>query len=927
MSWNGHIDINDTRIQCDIIGPGVIEVGAGHELVIESNATIELSNGPWGQIGQIWCNGLLHLREDARLYDADVYVSRASIEDNVIIDNCVIAAEAGAPYGQFFIEDQVEIYLPAIYADGDRYLDLDPREEYDINKIQVDIIDVNITEGTEGTYGGLFELRGKPGLARSGIPHSDNDFLLVNADIPSFDLDTWTINKLELSPGAKLNLTNRFDFQFRHGIDSAAEVLYVRELILRENATLNTAFNTVYCKHIFMEPGARMLNVPILGFSLNNITCDDASDFSTRVTDNNVRHPRNAEYSRIHVERVIDQAPDPNGMMRMCNIKERDPSSGQYRQVMPARAKGLFAKVSEDEIRIQFEYLFDVNDPNLTPDPTAELIVYLSDIAELLDENDPCYPGHYLEVARIPVPDFDRPGSVGSGRFAIFEKTVSKGDLDFIRGTRMELKLKGAAGTCILINNWDPWEGDCGGICWDLDKSDFVGAADFLMLLSRCGSSAREGLGGGASGLHCFEGPFSRDGHIDTTDGAGWDWIISQGRKNLCFPEGSMPLSGDTTRVGLSLSNNRSISVKLGSDNNQSNLGDLLILGKMDVESSDPLNFKSEVKLDDGFYLFDSLGEFQDQIIPDANRCNVRLVRDSESKTIFRINTDSGIWRLKENGIDDECVIDPNVFSNRAQPYDSNLATVYVGIQGEGSDSYGRPILDAVIIGNVAYIVPVVVKPHTGDAYLAAAQLELLPNSPNGYDIVQLYDPNEPQQPNELREIEVDEAGNVYVLRACEGDEVLWKFTPDGQTTRYNLDIPNPTALHVSNMTNRLYIASRKYDPNEMNPAKVYSYSLGEDLASQQKQTITINGLQHITNITEDPINKRFWIVGFNIDYTQVDANYAVFMNPGLSAFYSPYWTSMSYNSNDVDLDAYTISGQHNLALPISIVWTGEGGN
>jgi hypothetical protein len=118
-----------------------------------------------------------------------------------------------------------------------------------------------------------------------------------------------------------------------------------------------------------------------------------------------------------------------------------------------------------------------------------------------------------------------------------------------------------------------------------------------------------------------------------------------------------------------------------------------------------------------------------------------------------------------------------------------------------------------------------------------------------------------------------------------------------------------------------------------MSAAKVYSFSLGEDLVSQQ--TITINGLQHIASITDDPVNKRLWIVGFNIDYTQVDSDYAEFMHPGLSAFYAPYWASMSYNSseeeisdsNELDLDANMISGQHNLALPISIVWTGEAGN
>jgi hypothetical protein len=58
-----------------------------------------------------------------------------------------------------FIEDNVHIKLDKIAADGDRYLDLDPTQ-FDCNNIDVNSIEVIITEGVKGAYGGLFELRG-----------------------------------------------------------------------------------------------------------------------------------------------------------------------------------------------------------------------------------------------------------------------------------------------------------------------------------------------------------------------------------------------------------------------------------------------------------------------------------------------------------------------------------------------------------------------------------------------------------------------------------------------------------------------------------------------------------------------------------------------------------------------------------------------
>ena len=88
----------------------------------------------------------------------------------------LLLPKAGSPFGQFYIEDNVELWLDSINADGDRYLDLDPRD-YDVNNIHVDAIDVNVTEGVGTTRGGLFELRGNPELVTASCD-ANNEFLL-----------------------------------------------------------------------------------------------------------------------------------------------------------------------------------------------------------------------------------------------------------------------------------------------------------------------------------------------------------------------------------------------------------------------------------------------------------------------------------------------------------------------------------------------------------------------------------------------------------------------------------------------------------------------------------------------------------------------------------------------------------------------------
>jgi hypothetical protein len=903
---NSTLDLHNSTIRCNLSGPGTVYVGFDSELIIAGNAIIDLGHetNPAAN-GRIICHGLLRLQDNTTVTDAQVHVTRASFEDNAIVANCVINAEAGAPYGQFFIEDNVHIWLDKIEADGDRYLDLDPRE-FDSNGIHVDTIEVNITEGVGGSYGGLFELRGQD----IEIPACDlSEFLCQIESVPDFDPNTWTIDRLELVEGAKLNLTNRFDFQAPYESGGDDEVLYVKQLILGPNSILNTAFNRLYYETLIMDPTAQVISVPLLGFSLNNITFEDENDFLTRVKHNNFEHAENSAYDRIHVERVTGLEPDPNGMMRMRNLRDFDPDSPHYQDLINARAKGLFAKAGEDQILVLFEYLFGASDPN------AELVIYLSDVPELLDHNDPNRTDHYIEVARLPAPAPGRPGSAGSGRFGVFEKTVSTGHLNFIKGTRIEFELIGPDGTYLLIDNWDP-EVHCDGICMDLNWSDAADEEDFLIVISGCGEAAGL-LEDGAGSRVCLDGVFSADGFVDSFDIVSWDWALSDPdrayRLNMC----EVPFGKSMSTMSIATGRFEGFAGPVSLMGFPESLSDLLIAGKRST-SNDPAALKSKDRL----YAFDSNGQYIEWSDPESDRCNVRLVKGPEGE-LYQVNCETGVLRL--DGLD-EVIVPPGQTAYANEPRYNKSATVYIGIQDEDSDPFGRPILDAAFDADYVYVVPVVVDPSGEEAYAAAAKLQLLDTGNPPYAVAQLYDdpplPNDNQHRNNLREIEIDSAGNLYVLNvhSLNESDILWQYGSDG-TVLKRLDlgnpndsnyVPDPVAMHISDRTNMLYLTSAQYNQADVNATVVYGFSTDEAL--ELKRSITINGMQHVTGITEDPTTATLWAVGFNMD------DIPEFPNPTQSPFYDPCLAKIPYGSDSAQVTA--LSGSHDLGLPLSIVWT-----
>jgi hypothetical protein len=892
----------DTTVRCHIVGAGRIQVPLGKELTAEGEAMIDLGNlGDPDTRGTIQCDGLLRMKDNASLINARVNVTHASFEGNAIIFNSVITAEAGAPYGQFFIEDSVTISGNEIHADGDRYMDMD-RSVFD-GLVEDNRIYVLITEGVGQTRGGLFELRGQDDLVHHTCGPDEFLCRVGPRTVPVSDPISWTLEELVLAPEAKLNLTNRFDFQYPFDSGGEQEVLYVRNLVLGEGAILNTAFNRIYYENLDAAETAVIKNVPLLGFSLNMIALDDGIEFPTRVTTNNFEHPKNLDYDRMHVKPVTGLEPDPNGMMQMCNLKERDPDSPRYGEAINARAKALFAKASEDQILVMFEYLFE------TADPDAELVIYLSDVPELLGHSDPSRDLHYIEVGRLRPPPPGRPGSAESGRFGVFQKTVSSAPLNFIRGVRVEFELIGPEGTCILINDWDP-QVQCYGICKDVTWDNFVDTQDFLTVIREYGLGA--GLSADGNSRACLEGAFNNDGYVDLQDVSGWDWTLNlDARLNLCD---AVPLTGKTAALS-------TVSFKTARRpprllNVPSDLRGLLIMGKGGANNV-------QAKLEDRLHVLSNQGESLGEYELPVNRGNTKLVMDSAGG-LYQLTSEGGLIHLPGG----ESVLPSGRLSIASEPRYGVAATVSVGLQGTGADVWGRPVLDAAFDSQgYLYVVPVVVQPVGAEAYLAAAKLELNAGQTPPYTLIRLYDdpplPGDNQERNSLREIEVDSSGNVYVTNSHHLNEsdILWVFDSSTGVTKKRLslaaqgasvNIPAPIALCASQYDSRLYLASSKNSPDAVTSVV---YGLSADTLGLER-TITINGMGHVTGITEDPVTGTLWVTGFTM--WAIPEN----PNPFEASFYRASLAEIPYGSAG-PVQAMDLSSTSDLALPMSILWAG----
>jgi hypothetical protein len=315
---------------------------------------------------------------------------------------------------------------------------------------------------------------------------------------------------------------------------------------------------------------------------------------------------------------------------------------------------------------------------------------------------------------------------------------------------------------------------------------------------------------------------------------------------------------------------------------------------------------------------------------------------------LYQINVKEGVLALHDGGPADvilapgaHYLIGPDQERRYHLPAD-----VYVGLHGSPSQPWGRPVWDAAFDGRYIYVVPVVVVPAStavqpdARAYLAAAKLEREAGVLEIYDDTGFYDPDVPDNPHlgGLREIEVDSEGNVYVLNAYRrnASDILWKYGVDGSIRRIELGdpnrprevsdpstitdfdrplyIPDPVGLCVSNRWQMVYVASGQIDASEPDVSRVYGFST-ENLPLVRQ--IKITGMDVVTGITEDPSTGTLWVAGFVLDdLTELPSWDSVNWS-----FYYACVAGMGLDEEHAQ--ATWIEGDHDLALPLSIVWTG----
>ncbi len=940
-----------TVFRTDIFGTGDIMIEAGQKLLLEQGALIDLSghvpgdpNGPcadpnsFADWGTILVDGILVCR-GATIRNTGVQVNAGELAGGVTIRNNEINLLQDPPGwgGELFVEGSSVIECNVIRSEGDRYLDLDPDPSIDPNDrpiIQNNKIYVAIVQGITGDQGELLELRTQDHDIDSPDPSlgygSSGAYQL---DSSAGYQDEWAFEQLEIRDDAKVNLTNRsgFDFQDAH----TPEALYVTELKLHPHAVLNTGMQRLYYQRLVDEqgleldhdqynPGAplsngsRIVDIPLLGFSLKVITFEDNTpppndEFTirvrTRLRDPDDIQPADPDYQgdpddpplEGKITRIPDSYDSNNHVMEMLAQAPGRQSASSV------AAHGAFARASEDHILIKFNYRFcEVSDPNTT------LAVYLSDSPKPRDVSIALRPGeceeHSCCCAWVYPPGPGRPGAVGSPEWATFHGLFPRNDLNFTRGTYVELELRGED-ACIEIDDWDP-QTSCEGACLDFSGDGGVSGLDFLLLLSECGQETSLD-----PDKECLDSRLSRDGYVDHHDLLAVDAVRSWEGTNLCNPP-IAPTDLGTPTTGLPVTG-------------------LLVAGKPQAADPEALldwlyAYCADGSLSTARYPPASFfGQASDPNIGYLQMGNGRLIRSPDG-AVHQLHAIQGLVALA-------------TAERTIAPFQDNLAgrTVYVGVQDTADywdypDGYpmGLPLADVVFTdADTAYVTPVLVSSSDwfmGERYphfKASAQLTY---DNNECRVTQLYgndycddvwsfnmDPcfESVNIPQGQRALAVDDAGYLLVLSSnghSQGDDCLlvYDIASGNEEKRVVLSavdssLRNPASMLLSQFqSDVLYLASGLDEAED--DANTYLYRCQLDLSDENEplSVTDVIAIQHnptegdyghghaafITSIQEDPHDGNLYVVGYtsprlsdDLHWTQFPSNYTSQVIPTLA--------------------------------------------
>jgi len=940
----GQPEYRPTIIRTDVIGIGNIEIDSGQQLILEGDAIVNLSgiegyNPDPNTDGHIIVNGSLIVRGNVTLESTNIDVKLFDVNTpNKIQYNNITLSETSAGFGgEFFVSENATIKCNNIISEGDRYLDLDPDpDEPNRPTISNNKIHVIIKQGKGINQGTLLELRAKD-YDFSAYGTSGAHLIQDSEGFTEDPSKNWVLESLTLEPDSKLNLTNRQGFEYQDFNEPYPETIYVKELIMGPNSILNTALQTLYYQDLILTDvngnkivrsnGAQFKDIPLLGFSLGVIAMDDQApcphnEFDVRVRkritdddDDNPLPPSDPVYAGS-IERVTC---DPNmHIMKITGgfMAMQTQAPGKW----PAKcvaAKGAFARVGDENITVEFEYLFRDDPYN-----EAELIVYLSD--------DPEVSRNLVPLARIRPPKSGRPGSIGSKRFAVFSGVFPRGALNFKRGTYIELELHGKGAVC-WIDNWDPHV-SCTAICGDYDTSDYKGINiyDYLTLVAENGLSNPADVGKGCLDLN-------NDGCVNIDDLQAWE---GKGILNRCGDESNVLTSELRNPVRLT-SYQKATSTEKAED-----CTDLLIVGK-------PFTGKGKEVPESVLYCVSTDGNAVDVNLPGLIE-DGRLVSDSDGK-IYQVSCVNGLIHLDTA----TAVIEPNQI-------EQGNTTILVGFHDYDYDfeDEGFLLQDCVFDprdSRIVYVVPVLVDQGNGP-YAAAAKLQIIGdgkfNVLGTYGVDPASDPEQSIQKigeegkillepdmQHLQEIEIDAEGKyLYVLSRHiynDNDRILVYDQENGPypVAVCDVNIVAPTAMVLysskDKLEDRLYLASSIASLNDLTP-QVHSFIVGTDKHLTYEKSISIDYPQPfynfglgikaaITSMTVNSLDGTLYVTGFSAPQFSEESSVYQFVNDkfpsGPEIFPTSVLAVIGPGSESVQVKEIN-SGSKGLGLPFSILST-----
>ncbi len=891
---------------CTFTGPGSIHSDIFSYLVLTDSGSIHLTDG--SARGDIVVDGTIIAGGNSQITGNRIYVNDKTVQGGETINYDDLG-------GSIHLEGQAAFIENEVYAQGDRYLDVEPYLLDDV-VILNNQFHVIINRGQYSNQGMLLEARSRDadcGLEAFNNPECRSGIwqTTIGNRFDNEQANNWVLERLEIRQDAKVNITNRVDYQLESDQD---EVVYVRELVLYPGAILNTALFKVYYETLFIavsdpgtggyseipvdavEPGypkvfdngSQIVDIPLLGFSLIMINFNDPTPYpdnefnlriKTRLTDENDFDPEHPDkmMPEGRIERLEDYRGENDGVMIMETL-----------QASSVAATAAFANAYEEELAVDFEYKFSADTAADT-----ELRVYLNDSPE---------PGDNPLLIAVIKPVFDPavPGGAGSEHYAKFYGVFPKGPLNFTRGTYVELELVGQ-GAEVTIDNWDPWI-VCSYICIDYNGDNFTSIKDYFSLMAEVG--VVDPL---RTRKYCLD--ITGDGYVTSSDLTGWDDNLESGACQ--FDANSIQI--DPNYGDLAPSSPALLSFGALKPNSQKNMSASKVI--INGQNYDP-------RLSESFLPIYSDWEPAGNKVPPARvdpdailASGGKLVADGSGE-IYQIHDKYGIISQRTGEI--------------LMPWKSGLKCGFYQNISIGKDV---PVSDIAFDwedNRTLYLTPVLIQQGKNHSFKAAARLENTGTSsdPN-YTITQIYG-NDPSQesttqtintfyyynygtgeyhnvnrdvymPNyyQVQEIEVDKNGHVFVLstHGLNASDYILIYNEDtghryGGAIQQSLSsqVKAPIGLTWSPYDNQLYLASGArftstgtelssnvyrfsfdiIEPNTVHVSLESTIPIEHDDPNNAKMKVAVT-----TALAVDPDNGDLYVAGFRMpDWSQKDSMY-----------------------------------------------------